>query len=406
MIGIVPRDQALACETAERVRLATQRVEVRAESERLRLLQGITELMGIGVIRIGIDGPVAENAVMAAFAGIAKGLEPFLTARTRGEDTLEVGEGAAARIFKITLAGAIEAGMILVEDVTARVTAKRQLNQAKETLERRVADRTRALEAEVAEHIQAQHQLELAKEQAELANRAKTELLANISHELRTPLNAIIGFSEIMTSELFGPLGSERYRSYAEDIHGSGRHLLAVINDILDIAKIEAGEMVLEIQDVDVADVAGAALRIVEGRAEAGGVDLRADLAADLPSVAADRRRLLQILVNLLSNAIKFTAEGGSVRIGAEVVGRWLAISVADTGIGMTDDEVALALQPFRQVDGGLARRYEGTGLGLPLAKSFVDMHGGSLQIASAKGRGTTVTVRLPHGAAGGILAA
>ncbi|MGE5502987.1 MAG: ATP-binding protein [Actinomycetota bacterium] len=496
--------KALARETAERVRLATERVEVWAENERLRLLQGVTALMGIGVIRIGVDGPIAENAVMADFARVAGGLEPFLAARARGEASLVVGEGADGRVFETAVASAIEPGMILVEDVTerrrqeealvnmallpsqnphavlridaggvireanpasagllaswnaaigrpvpeplrsqfadilasgtgheveamvgdtilsltvvplvehgyvniyasdvtARVAAERQLQQSKESLERRVAERTRALEAEVAEHIEAQRALERAKEQAELANRAKTELLANISHELRTPLNAIIGFSEIMTSELFGPLGSERYRTYAEDIHGSGRHLLAVINDILDIAKIEAGEMTLDINAVDLGDVASAAARIVEGRAEMGSVRLLQDLPPGLPPVAADRRRLLQIFVNLLSNAVKFTPEGGTVHVGAEVDDAFVSILVADTGIGMSADEVALALQPFRQVDGGLARRYEGTGLGLPLAKSFVDLHGGSLEISSTKGGGTTVTVRLPRGRA------
>jgi signal transduction histidine kinase/PAS domain-containing protein len=238
-----------------------------------------------------------------------------------------------------------------------------------------------------------------AMEQAELANRAKSEFLANMSHELRTPLNAIIGFSEVMGDEVFGPLGSERYKEYAQGIHDSGYHLLHIINDILDVAKIEAGHMVMSEEDQSLVPLIEATLRLVAERAQDGGVRLERDLVDPSPWVRVDGRRMKQVLINVLSNAVKFTPQGGTVRVflRAPVPGQDLEITVSDSGVGMTEEEIFVALSPFGQIDSGLSRRHEGTGLGLPLAKSLMDMHGGSLTLRSVPGQGTVVTLTLPQ---------
>ena len=236
-----------------------------------------------------------------------------------------------------------------------------------------------------------------AKESAELANRAKTEFLANMSHELRTPLNAVIGFSEIMESELLGPLGSTQYKSYAADIHESAQHLLTLINDILDVAKIEAGAHELREEEVDPADVVGAVERLVAERAKRADLTLTIDLPDNLPHLRADERKLKQVLLNLMSNAIKFTPEQGHVALAAryEADGSFV-FEVSDTGIGIAAEDIPRAFAPFEQVDSRLSRQFEGTGLGLPLSDGFVKLHGGNLKLESRPGVGTHAIVRLP----------
>ncbi len=317
-----------------------------------------------------------------------------LASGLRREIDVTVGD----RILSIMLVPLPGAGVVNLygSDITARVAAERMLQMVNESLERRVHLRTEALRSEIAEHVRAKRELVAAKEQADLASRAKSEFLANVSHELRTPLNAIIGFSEVMAREMFGPMGTPRYRDYADDVLSAGRHLLAVINDILDIAKIESGQMDHQFSEVDPGEVVAAAVNIVEGRAEMGGLHLSIRRGDPVPLLWADRRRVLQILVNLLSNAVKFTPEGGEVEVEIRAEAEEICFIVRDTGIGMSDDEVVVAMEPFRQVDGGLSRRYEGTGLGLPLVRAFVELHGGRLAIDSSKGRGTAVTVGLP----------
>jgi signal transduction histidine kinase len=240
-------------------------------------------------------------------------------------------------------------------------------------------------------------ELEIARLEAEGANRIKSIFLANMSHELRTPLNAVIGFSEIMRDARFGPMDA-RYREYSGDIHASGVHLLSVVNQILDLAKIEAGQMALGDDEIELPSLAASCLTLVREKAKAGGVTLALEMSADLPLLRADETRMRQILVNLLSNAVKFTRYGGSVTLGARVDPKLgLEISVADTGIGMTEREVAIALLPFRQVESSLSSRYQGTGLGLPLAKALVEQHGGAMTLDSSPGVGTTVRIQLPQ---------
>jgi two-component system, cell cycle sensor histidine kinase PleC len=231
---------------------------------------------------------------------------------------------------------------------------------------------------------------------AQAANRTKSEILANVSHELRTPLNAIIGFSELICTDLLGPGGKQKYLEYARDVHESGKHLLGVINDILEFAKIDAGELKLYEELTDLAQVLASCRNMMAGRAH------KAEVRLDIPSqcggasIWADERKLKQILLNLLSNAVKFTPAGGRVGVEIGQDADWLWLKVLDTGIGIAPEHIDRALAPFQQVDGDLNRRYEGTGLGLTITTSLVQLHGGRFELESAVGHGTTATVRLP----------
>ncbi len=245
----------------------------------------------------------------------------------------------------------------------------------------------------VIEHKNALRQTTL---EALTANRAKSEFLANMSHELRTPLNAIIGFSDIIASGMIGGPVSKETAGYAKDINDSGKHLLELINDILDVSKVEAGEVKLYREEVELKSACNAVLRILQTNADQGHVALLLQTNDGGMYFHADPLRLKQIIINLVSNAIKFTPEGGSVTIHATESDAAVEVSVRDTGIGMSEDEIKEAIKPFRQVDNTHTRRYEGTGLGLSLTKSLVELHGGTLSIASVKGQGTEVTVTFP----------
>jgi two-component system cell cycle sensor histidine kinase PleC len=239
--------------------------------------------------------------------------------------------------------------------------------------------------------------LRMAKDDAEAASRTKTEFLANMSHELRTPLNAILGFSEVIRDAIAGPLDA-RYRDYARDIQNSGQHLLELINDLLDLTKIEARQLTLQIEELDLARIFDGCRRFIAERAKAGGVELIVHLPPHMPSIFADELRLKQILLNLLSNAVKFTPGPGRVMLTATITASdAIELAVADTGIGMRPEDIPIALEPFRQLDSSLSRRFEGTGLGLPLARTLTELHGGTLDIRSEPSRGTTVTVTLPR---------
>jgi PAS domain S-box-containing protein len=249
---------------------------------------------------------------------------------------------------------------------------------------------------DITQEILAERRLLEAKVEAETASAAKGEFLAVISHELRTPLNAIIGFSEVIAREILGPVGRPKYREYAIDILTAGQHLLKLINNILDMSKIEARKMELHEAPFDIAAVIGACMRLMERRAAETGVSLVNWVSPDLPMMRGDEMRMRQAVLNLLSNAVKFTPPEGEVKVSSTREAGWLEIVIQDSGIGMSADEVAIALQPFRQVESSMNRTHEGTGLGLPLAKAFVELHGGRLVIESAPHGGTTIRLRLP----------
>lgn len=250
---------------------------------------------------------------------------------------------------------------------------------------------------DITERKKAERLLLVAKEEAESASRAKSEFLANMSHELRTPLNAILGFSEIIRSQVLGPVGVRKYLEYAEDIHRSGEHLLDIISDILDVARIDAGQSLLDEEIVLIGELVESSIMLVRESAARQGLEINAELAHDLPPILCDRRKMKQVVINLLSNAVKFTEHGGRVSIRA-----WIddaggpVMEVSDTGIGMAAEDVPRVMEPFAQIGSPMTREHEGTGLGLPLVKKLVELHGGSIGVDTAPGRGTVVRVRLP----------
>lgn len=249
----------------------------------------------------------------------------------------------------------------------------------------------------IVERDRTERRLRAAKEQAELANRAKTEFLANMSHELRTPLNAINGFSEVIQNEIHGPLGDARYKEYVQQINESGEHLLALINDILDVSKIEGGTTDLEAEEFDLGETVNGALKLLWDPVRFAQVEVVAEIEPALPQIRADRRKLRQVLLNLISNALKFTPDGGRVVISAGLNAQGgVVVEIADNGIGIAEENLDLVLQPFGQVENAFSRTHDGTGLGLTLAKSLIELHGGEFALASELGVGTTVTFSLP----------
>lgn len=277
-------------------------------------------------------------------------------------------------------------------------------------------DSEKALMANVADlrksrqtlEVQAQQLADLAekyaeqKSEAENASKAKSDFLANISHELRTPLNAILGFSEIMQSGLFGPMGSEKYIEYVGDIRESGKYLLDVISDILDMSKIEAGRFMISRETIDIDKVVMDAMRVITPRAEEKSIALRAEAACGV-TVEVDRRALKQILLNLLSNAVKFTPAGGRVTIRSRALGGAINLYIEDTGIGISKEAVERLGRPFEQVENQFSKSHKGSGLGLAIAKSLAELHGGSMRIRSTVGVGTVVLIRLPMTASAAI---
>lgn len=275
-------------------------------------------------------------------------------------------------------------------DVTVARQAQRALENAKSELELRVKSRTQELQEEITERRRAQ-------EEADIANRAKTEFLAHMSHELRTPLNGIIGFAELLQHEVIGPLGDPKYREYAQDIHRSGSHLLEIISSLLDVSRIEAGALELHEEPLRMGAVINECFMMVKTRAEQKQLRLQSDVEPNLPRLFADGTRVKQILLNLLSNAVKFTADGGEIVVTARTsAARGIEFAVTDTGIGIAEEDIPEIIKPFGQVREAAFRAHEGTGLGLALVRALTESHGGHVRIESTLGEGTTVWVAFP----------
>ena len=283
-----------------------------------------------------------------------------------------------------SLAATQNRARVIEQTVTERTTA--------------LSDANISLHNEILERQRAEMEMRRAKDQAEVANRAKSEFLAMVSHELRTPLNAIIGFSDIMSQEVFGPVTNKKYKGYVGDISKSGNHLLGLINNILDLSKVESGRFGLSEQTVSLCDGISETLRLVSELAKAGDVYMDYTEPRDLPDLRGDKQAIRQILLNLLSNAIKFTEPNGHVRIDANLDrSGQLVLAIEDTGIGIPEESIDSIFEPFTQVDSSLSRQFEGTGLGLPLTRSLVELHDGSVDLESSLGKGTKVTVIFPR---------
>jgi two-component system cell cycle sensor histidine kinase PleC len=337
--------------------------------------------------------PGAAREQVNRFAQLAIKRQVTAPAGARGLREAELNDG---RWIQISERRTAEGGLVMT---AADITAVKTQEEARRLNEEQLQQAVVGLERSQEQLSELARKYETEKIRAETANRAKSEFLANMSHELRTPLNAINGFSEIMVSEMFGGLGDSRYKEYAQDILNSGQHLLALINDILDMSKIEAGKMSLRFEPVAMEEVADDAVRLMRNRAETVGLALGVEIG-ELPEVEADYRALKQVLLNLLSNAVKFTPRGGRVTILAEArsdaFGERVRVSVRDTGIGIAADDLARLARPFEQIESQHAKTQQGTGLGLALTKSLVELHGGVLDIHSAPGEGTTVSFSIP----------
>jgi two-component system cell cycle sensor histidine kinase PleC len=341
------------------------------------------------IMRAALDAGTIRHGLASDEEWLADRLREHL-----GPATSYIGETADGRSLRMTECPTADGGIVSIRsDVT-------QLKKTELALKARVAELE---DAKSFQDLQSGELGELAvrfaeaKDVADAASRTKSEFLANMSHELRTPLNAVMGFSEVIKNEMFGAVGVPQYVDYAADIYASGAHLLEIINDILDLSKVEAGKLELAEERLDLRAVVESVFQLVKGRADEGGVKLMHDIANDLPRLYADKRKLKQMLLNLLSNAIKFTRQGGAVDLVASVADDGgLAIRVRDTGIGIAAEQFDLVLSPFGQVDSALAREHQGTGLGLPLVKALVELHDGHLVLESEPGVGTNISLCFP----------
>ncbi len=333
-----------------------------------------------GQLQVGIDHATVEYYANQKVASV--------TERPEG-DEIELKDGRWIRYSETKTA---EGGRVSIgTEVTAIRSREHELQVNQDALEKTIS----VLRESQVRIVELAESYEQEKIRAEEASQSKSEFLANMSHELRTPLNAINGFSDIMKKELFGPLGDPRYKEYVNDILFSGQHLLSLINDILDMSKIEAGKMTLNTETLQINDMIAQVIRIVRGRADENRLKLVFQEVEAKP-IEADPRAIKQILLNLMTNAIKFTPEGGAVSVVVEPKSAGLIVRVSDTGIGISKEDIERLAQPFEQIDSQHSRKHEGTGLGLALSKSLVELHGGNFKIESVLGEGTTVIFTLP----------
>jgi two-component system cell cycle sensor histidine kinase PleC len=335
-------------------------------------------------------------------AGAKPVIRTHMTGETRPNESARTFEAQLedGRWLHISERRTKDGGFVSVgTDITALKRHEENLIESEKRLMATVADQRssqQTLERQAQQLAYLAEKYSEQKRRAEEANQAKSEFLANMSHELRTPLNAIIGFSEIMESGMFGPLGAEKYHEYCHDIRESGNYLLDVINDILDMSKIEAGRTRLELETLELDQILGESVRVIAGRAAEKFLEIKVDVEKAI-ALNADRRALKQIVLNLLSNAVKFTPDGGRVTIRGETTGADIMIAIEDTGIGIPKDALANLGKPFEQVESQLTKSHQGSGLGLAIAKSLTELHGGSMRIRSTQGVGTIVLVSLPR---------
>ena len=336
----------------------------------------------------GVSGKVRElnpiNGQMTLKAAHRLASYPVFALATKTEEAALANWWALARLMSLAVLGCAISIVVVAFAFGRQSTQHSMLADAQAEI-RRQEDLSIAFEA-----------MRAAKEDAEMANRAKSDFLANISHELRTPLNAVLGFSELLASQAFGPLGNERYREYAEDIHASGSHLLSIINDILDLSKAASGTLSLEEDWIDVREIVNSVCRLIQPRIDEAKLSLTIKMPPDGLILYADERLLRQMLLNLLSNACKFTPPDGHIDCAVSIDAAGVTFAVTDTGIGIPATELERVLEPFVQVDSSLSRRQKGTGLGLALVEAMAELHGGRLHLASEFGRGTTASLILP----------
>ncbi|WAC47926.1 ATP-binding protein [Asticcacaulis sp. SL142] len=389
--------------------VSEQRVaQGRAQRAESRLLDAISSVSDAFVLwdrrqRLAMwNATFAETfSIDARFlkVGTARDLiEQVMDIAIRRKQTVADGSAIEAELnnghwVQITENRTAEGGRVMTAvDITVVKNQEEMSRRSEEQLQGLVEklEQSRKIQADLAKNYE--HE----KIRAESANHAKSEFLANMSHELRTPLNAINGFSEIMSQEMFGPIGHPRYKEYAGDILNSGQHLLALINDILDMSKIEAGKLDMNFEAVAIDDVVEDTLRLVRQRAEKSGLKVKVHLPSSLPDIEADYRALKQILLNLLTNAIKFTPQGGSVTVSAVATDNSVHLKVIDSGIGISARDMQRLARPFEQIENQMSKTREGTGLGLALTKSLIEMHNGRMEFDSEVGKGTVVSVIVP----------